>query len=87
MALGLGAAACSRPWMGLVTALAVVLARYVPRSRILIAFSVPVILAASRITHTHELAWLSVALLLADLAGLWLHGRSRPVDDRASMRE
>jgi hypothetical protein len=68
-------AAWSRVWIGLVAGAATVLVAFVPRSRVLVAAAVPVTLVASRLFHEPDLAWLTLALLIVDLCGRWLHGR------------
>ncbi len=66
-------AVCSRLWIGVVAGAVAVVVAWVPRSRLVVAAAIPLLVAASRITHTPELAWLAIALLVVDLIGLWLH--------------
>ena len=48
-----------------------------PRARIGVAIAIPLVLALSRIVDEPELAWLTIALLVVDLAARWVRGRAR----------
>jgi hypothetical protein len=76
--VGIVTAAFSRPWIGVVAGFATVLVTLVCRARMLVALAIPVVLVASRLSHRPELAWLTIALLVVDLAARWLRGRARP---------
>jgi arabinofuranan 3-O-arabinosyltransferase len=65
----------SRLWIGLVAGALALAAGLVPRSRLLVAAAIPLALVASRVVHEPELAWLSIALLVVDLGGRWMHRR------------
>ena len=64
-------------WIGLVAGALTVAAGFLPRSRLLVAAAIPLTLVVSRLSHTPELAWLAIALLVVDLSGRWLHRRRR----------
>ena len=80
LALGAGVvtALFSRPWIGVVVGLACVVAARVSGARIVLTAGAPLALALARITRFDDLAWLAVALLVADLATEWVRARSRP---------
>jgi arabinofuranan 3-O-arabinosyltransferase len=80
--VGVGAvtAAFSRPWIGVVAALATMLVILVPRTRVLVAAGIPFALVASRVTHKPEVAWITIALLVVDLTARWVRGRVRRAD-------
>ena len=77
VAVGIGTAVVSRAWIGAVAGVATVLVTLVPRARIAVEVAIPVVLALSRILDEPELAWLTIALLVVDLAARWLRGRAR----------
>ncbi len=77
VAVGIGTAVVSRAWIGAIAGVATVVVTLVPRARIAVAIAIPVVLALSRILDEPELAWLTVALLVVDLAARWLRGRTR----------
>jgi hypothetical protein len=66
--------AFSRPWIGIVGGLAVLVAARAPRLRVAVDVAIPLLLAASRLFESPELAWLAVALLVTDLVVRGLHG-------------
>ena len=77
VAVGIGTAVVSRAWIGAVAGVATVVVTLVPRARIAVAIAIPVVLALSRIVDEPELAWLTIALLVVDLAARWVRRRTR----------
>jgi hypothetical protein len=75
--VGIGTAVVSRAWVGAVAGVATVVVTLVPRARIAVAIATPLVLALSRILDEPELAWLTIALLVVDLAARWMRGRTR----------
>jgi arabinofuranan 3-O-arabinosyltransferase len=75
LAIAAGFTLVSRPWIGVVAGGAALLVQ-VREGRTLIAFAIPTLVAASRVTHTPELAWLALALLAVDLGCGWLRRRA-----------
>ncbi|HEU5309342.1 MAG TPA: alpha-(1-_3)-arabinofuranosyltransferase family protein [Acidimicrobiia bacterium] len=73
--VGLVTAAFSRPWIGVVAGVAAAVVTLVPRARVLVVVAIPLVLALSRIAHEPELAWLTIALLVVDLAARWVRSR------------
>jgi arabinofuranan 3-O-arabinosyltransferase len=86
--VGVVTAVVSRAWIGAVAGVTTVVVTLVPRARIGVAVAVPLVLALSRILDEPELAWLTIALLVVDLAARWIHGRTRPhvTDTRGDVR-
>ena len=76
--VAIGAAALSRPWIGLVAGAATLLTSRVPRARALPALAIPLSLALARQGPTPDLGWLAVALLASDLASGWLRRQNAP---------
>jgi hypothetical protein len=74
---GIGTALFSRPWIGLVVGVAVVVASRVAGGRIVLTAGAPVALALARMTTFDDLGWLAIALLAADLVTEWVRVRSR----------
>ena len=75
--VGVAAAAVSRPWMGAVVALGVLVASRVVSGRILLTAGAPLVLVASKVLSAPELGWLAILLLAGDLVAGWLR---RPGD-------
>ncbi len=65
--VGLGVALVSRGWIGLVAGIGTLVATRVTRARVLLALGAPVVLVIARAAQEPELAWLTLALVLADL--------------------
>lgn len=75
--VGVAAAAVSRPWIGAVVALGVLVASRVVSGRILLTAGAPLVLVASKVLSAPELGWLAILLLAGDLVAGWLR---RPGD-------
>jgi hypothetical protein len=78
--VGLTTTVFSRPWIGVVAGAIAAVAVLVPRARVLVAGATPAVLVVSRISHDPELAWLTIALLVVDLAVRRVRTRARPLD-------
>jgi hypothetical protein len=74
---GLGVGVVSRAWIGIVAGVAAVVVVLVPRARLVVELGAPLVLALSRVLDEPELAWLTIALLVVDLAARWVRGRAR----------
>ena len=74
---GVAAAFVSRPWIGLVVAVATFVAARTTRTRVVLTAGAPLTLALAKVADTPELGWLAVTLFAADLllSHLW---RNRP---------
>ena len=83
LALGAGVVTSlfSRPWIGVIVGLACLVAARVSGARIVFTAGAPLALALARITRFDDLAWLAVALLVADLATEWVRARSATSND------
>ena len=73
---GVGAALVSRWWIGVIVAVATVVATRVGSGRILLTAGAPLAVVLSRALDLPELGWLTITLLAADvlLARAWAHG-------------
>ena len=85
-AAGIGAWFVSRPWIGLVVAVATLAASRVRNARVLLAGGAPVALLLAKAVDAPELGWLAVTLLAADLllgcvSHLDIRGRETHADD------
>ena len=69
-------AAISRPWIGAIAGLASLAAARIPVLRGIVTLAVPVLVVLSHLLDAPHLAWVAVALLLADLVVAWLRRRS-----------
>lgn len=78
LVVGIVTAVVSRAWIGAIAALATALVVLRPRARVDVAIAIPLVYALSRIFDEPELAWLTIALLVVDLAARWIRGRTRP---------
>lgn len=75
LAVGLGAAAVSRWWAGLVTGAMAILAMRATLGRIVLVVGAPLALAVSKLAGAPEIGWLAVTLLAADLVCGWVRRR------------
>jgi hypothetical protein len=81
---GLVTAAWGRPWMGILTALAVVVATRIPRALLVVDLAAPLLVAVAAARNTQgslELGWLALALFAAGVVVRALRVRQ---DARAS---
>jgi arabinofuranan 3-O-arabinosyltransferase len=67
-----GVALASRPWIGVVAGVVTLVGARIAEVRRVVFLGPAIALALSRLTHRPELAWLALALLLADLVCGWL---------------
>jgi len=77
VAVGVGTAFVSRAWIGAVAAVATIVVVLHPQGRVVVATAIPLALALSRVLEAPELAWLTIALVVVDLAARWIRTRTR----------
>jgi hypothetical protein len=77
LAAGVGVGIVSRPWIGVVAGVATLVGVLVPKLRIVLAVAIPLSLVASRAAPDDEIAWLTIGLLVVDLAVRWLRDHVR----------
>jgi arabinofuranan 3-O-arabinosyltransferase len=84
--VGIGAALASRPWIGVVAAVVTLVGARIAEVRRVVFLGPALALALSRLTHRPELAWLALALLVADLVCGWLWWPRRQAPPAGSSR-